>query len=382
MNTISYAVIGCGGRMNGLVSHFRNRDDVRLKGGWDPSRENVQHMLDQLNNGEGLIYSSYKELVSDPEIDWVLVGSPNIFHKEHIIAAFEQKKHVFSEKPLATSLEDCLAINRSHQQSGKLFATGFTLRYASIYRKTKEILASGRLGNIISINACENIRPGHGAYIMKDWRRKRELAGPHILEKCVHDLDLINWFTDSVPKKIAAFGGNSMFIPENAHLLSENPEVFEIGWPKLNNPFEPGGDNPFLSDKTIEDNVVSIMVFNNGVHVQFQATMSNTIPERRMYFHCSAGSLIIELYSGILQYKSITDEAVQVINMTGGGHGDGDVNIMNELHDSMVNGTIPVCGGEEGLRSAVVGIAIDEARKTGTIIDLSTIWKSLGVTNE
>ena len=240
--------------------------------------------------------------------------------------------------------------------------------------------ASGKLGKIISINACENIPPEHGSYIMKNWRRKRELSGPHILEKCVHDLDLINWFTDSVPLKIAAFGGNDMFIPANNHIYENKSAVFD-NWPhdNVSDRYDEDDKNPFLSEKTIEDNVVSIMEYANGIRVQFQATMSNTIPERRMYFHCTGGTLIVELYTGTLQFKAIGDEAVQMLNLTGGGHGDGDFHIMKELHDSMVNGTVPVCGGDEGLLSAVVGITIDKAREKGKIIELSDVWESLGV---
>jgi predicted dehydrogenase len=379
MKKINYAVIGCGGRISSLIKELADKMDVELKGGWDPSLANVTHMLDSINSGKGKIYSSYIELVSDPEIDWVLIGSPNAFHKEHITAAFAEGKHVFSEKPLATTINDCIEIDKYHQASGKLFATGFTLRYATIYRKAKEILVSGKLGKVISINASENIAPFHGAYIMEDWRRKKDLAGPHILEKCVHDLDLINWFTESVPKKVAAFGGNDMFIPENNHLYNNHKELFQTPWKVVEEAYEHAENNPFLSDKTIEDNVVAIMEFVNGIRVQFQATMSNAIPERRMYFHCTGGTLIVELYSGILQYKSLADEAVQMISLVGGGHGDGDYNIMKELHDSMIHGTIPVCGGKEGLLSAVVGIVIDEAREKGLIIDLSEIWKSLGI---
>jgi len=380
MNTIKYAVIGCGQRINGLIEQFTDKEDVELIGGWDPSKANVQKILDQRNNGKGKIYSSYEELVRDTDIDWVLIGSPNVFHKDHIIAAFENGKHVFSEKPLATNIEDCIKINSDHKKYGKLFATGFTLRYATIYRKTKEILSSGKLGKIVSINACENILPEHGSYIMKNWRRKRELSGPHILEKCVHDLDLINWFTDSVPQKIAAFGGNDMFIPENNHLYEKESEVFDNWpWDNVTDKYDEDDNNPFLSEKTIEDNIVSIMEYSNGIRVQFQATMSNTIPERRMYFHCTGGTLIVELYTGTLQYKAVGDEAVQLLNLTGGGHGDGDFHIMKELHDSMINGTVPVCGGDEGLLSAIVGITIDKARTESQIIDLSDVWESLGM---
>jgi len=380
MRIIRYAVIGCGDRISSLLEEMKQKSGIELKGGWDPSSANVQLMFDLRNNGIGKIYSSYEEIVNDSEIDWILIGSPNVFHKIHIIEAFTNGKHVFSEKPLATSIEDCIEINKSHINSRKLFATGFTLRYASIYRKTKKILSSGQLGKIISINASENIRPDHGAYIMKNWRRKRELAGPHILEKCVHDLDLLNWFTESVPVKIASFGGNNMFIPENEYLLKKDRNLFEC-WPggNVKDKYDESKKNPFLSVKTIEDNVVSIMEYANGIRVQFQATMSNTIPERRMFFHCSGGTLIVELYSGSLRYKAIGDKKETVLELTGGGHGDGDTHIMNELHDSMIHGTIPVCGGNEGLQSAVVGISIDSAREKGKVLDISNIWKTLGM---
>jgi predicted dehydrogenase len=380
METINYAIIGCGGRIRGLVEHLRDKKNVKLLGGWDPSEANVKQLLDMKNGGKGKVYSSYEDIVNDTDVDWVLVGSPNVFHREHILAAFAKGKHVFSEKPLATTIDDCLEINKGHKKSGKLFATGFTLRYASIYRKTREILSSGMLGKIVSINACENILPDHGSYIMKNWRRKKELAGPHILEKCVHDLDLLNWFTDSVPLKIAAFGGNNMFIPENQSLYELDKDSFDaVRWKSVAEKFEEDDSTPFLSEKSIEDNVVSILEYANGIRVQFQATMCNTIPERRMYFHCTKGTLIVELYTGSLRYKVLGEEAEQHLSMVGGGHGDGDKQIMKELYDSMVKGTEPVCGGEEGLLSAVVGISIDRAREEGNILNLQNIWKSLGV---
>jgi len=377
---INYAIIGCGARISELMKHLEKKNNIELKGVWDISEKNAKDLLDKRNNGEGKVYKSYEEIVNDNEIDWVLVGSPNAFHKEHIIAAFNNSKHVFSEKPLAINIEDCIDINKVHKDSGKLFATGFTLRYATIYRKTKELLSSGILGNIVSINASENILPEHGAYIMKNWRRKKELAGAHILEKCIHDLDLLNWFTDSLPKTIATFGGNDMFIPKNEQVYIDHKEIFEsANWDRISDKFEQSDENPFLSDKTIEDNIVTIMEYKNGIKAQFQATMCNAIPERRMFFHCTKGTLIVELYSGTVKYKAIGDDAVKIMNFVGGGHGDGDLHIMEELHDSMVNGTKPICSGSEGLRSAVVGISIDNARIEGKVLDISGVWESLGI---
>lgn len=375
----TYAVIGCGLRLQGLVKLLAAHREVSLRGAWDPDSGNCETLcrLGDRGTGTARAYASYRDLVADPAVDWVLVGSPNAYHAEHILAAFQAGKHVFTEKPLATTIEDCTATVRAAREHGRLFATGFTLRYAPLYRRVKELLDSGLLGRIVSIDANENITPDHGAYIMTNWRRHRDLAGPHILEKCVHDLDLLNWFTGSVPVRVAAFGGNSLFLPENAGLLDRAP-VFS-GAPGTWSDTSQTGLDPFTSEKTIEDNVVAILEYANGIRAQFQATMANVLPERRMYFSCTAGNLVVDLYQGTLRYRTLEDRETHVFGGSGPDlHGGGDANIVAGLVDSMVRGTPPVCSGQEGLRSAVAGIAIDQARREGRIVDLAETWKVLG----
>lgn len=115
------------------------------------------------------------------------------------------------------------------------------------------------------------------------------------------------------------------------------------------------------------------------IGVQFQATMSNDIPERRMYVSGSEGTAIVELYSSELRYRRMGDEAVSSIDFGADGHGGGDDFIMKELYDTMANDAPPKCSGEEGLRSAVAALAIDQSAREGRIIDLAPTWESLGV---
>lgn len=268
-----------------------------------------------------MVCKTYHEAVADKNADWVMVFSPNCYHKEHIIAAFEAGKNVFSEKPLATTIEDCKAIYDAHKKTNLIFATGFVLRYAPIYRKAKEILTSGKLGFIISLAASENITPSHGSYIMKNWRRFAKFAGPHILEKCCHDLDLLNWFTDSLPTKVSSFGALKLFKSENIKILDKLNEkgrkAFE-GW------HDPVGEKcPFSAEKDIVDHQCASMIFRNGVSANFHATLSNAIPERRIYFSCSEGTMITELYSQTLKYARIGEESKE-ISFKGDLHGGGD----------------------------------------------------------
>ena len=371
---IGVAVIGAGGRGKYVTSNLLNdsKHQVKVMSVFDPDKAMSQAAVDYWNDKDVKICDAYQDAIKTPGVDWVLVFSPNAYHKEHILAGFKAGKHVFSEKPLATSIEDCKAIYKAHQKSGLLFATGFVLRYAPIYIKAKEIIESGKLGKILSIDANENITPAHGGYIMMNWRRHTELAGPHILEKCCHDLDLINWFANSVPSRVAGFGGLDYFVPENQHYMKKYGKETFASW---SDPHRV--DSPFTSDKDLMDNQVAIMEYRNGIRVMFQATMSNAIPERRMYFSCTEGTMIVELYSRVLKYRRIGDEGETVINFSGDGHGGGDSYIMQALYECMVKHSKPKCGGDEGLESAVVAMGIDQAIRERTMVDLAPVWKQL-----
>jgi predicted dehydrogenase len=213
---------------------------------------------------------------------------------------------------------------------------------------------------------------------MMNWRRNSKYSGPHILEKCCHDIDLINWFTNSLPSRVTSFGGNDFFIPENKNLkdkyiLEDGKTSYFDGWP--GKPQEE--ECPFSSEKDIVDNQVAILEYRNNIRVCFQATCSNAIPERRMYFSCSEGTIIAESYSGEVQWKKIGGE-LNMLSMAKGSHGGGDQFIMQEFLDSIRSGSEPKCGGNEGLNSTVSALAIEDSRLKNQIIDLEPVWEKLG----
>lgn len=119
-----------------------------------------------------------------------------------------------------------------------------------MYVKLKELIDSGTLGRIISVEANEILSPSHGGYIMRNWRRFKEQAGPHILEKCCHDIDILNWLIGSVPTRVASFGGTNIFVPENRPEDDSTRLLYEK-WPQAWEDVD-----PFLSEKNIADNQV------------------------------------------------------------------------------------------------------------------------------
>ena len=373
--TIGVAVIGTGARARCVVGHLLedSEGNVKIVSVYDPDAAEMDYACGVWKSPDARRCSSSQEAIAAPGVDWVMVFSPNAFHKQHILEGFAAGKHVFSEKPLATSIEDCKTIYDAWQASGLLFATGFVLRYANIYRRMKELLDSGKYGRILTVEANEHIRPGHGGYIMCNWRRHSSVAGPHILEKCCHDLDLVNWFCGSLPSRVFSFGGREFFRPENRRLEEKyGKETFHV-W---RDPHRI--ETPFNDDSDLMDNQVSVAEFRNRIRVSFSSTMSNAIPERRMCFRCTEGTLDLDLYRMRIRCRNLGEEGVTELQFAGDGHGGGDDYIMKELYDTMKNGTPPKCSGSEGLESAVFSLALDRSARTGEVVDLEPVWKSLG----
>ena len=370
------AVLGAGNRARYVVKNLL-RDSggaVRVVSAFDPDRTLLDETLRKIwGSSDALAASSAEEAIHAPGVDWVMVFSPNSCHRDHILAAFAAGKDVFAEKPLATTIDACKEISEAQRRSGRVFATGFVLRYAPIYRRAKELLDSGMFGRLLLIEGNENIAPDHGGYIMCNWRRLTKCAGPHILEKCCHDLDLINWFCGSLPSRVASFGGRDFFKPENNRLMEKYGEKTFKSW------WDPHAQaTPFTDDTDLMDNQVSIAEFRNRIRVTFTATMSNAIPERRLSFACAEGTMKLNLYSNIIRYRRLGDEGVTELNFSGDGHGGGDSYIMKELYETMSRGVPPKCSGAEGLRSAVFALALDQAARNGEIVDLEPVWKALG----
>lgn len=381
MKTIG--VIGCGGRIRGVLGNIQGiGDDIRIGAIYDPSPVSIDAIRAQFGLKDVAVCGTYQELLARPEIDWVFIGSWNNAHAQQSIDAFAAGKDVFCEKPLATTTGDCLRVLRAWRESGRLFSMGFTLRYSPHYRRISQLLNEGRIGKIISLEFNETLGFNHGGYIHGNWRRLRENAGTHLLEKCCHDIDLVNWFVGSRARRVASFGGCDFFTPENRarqEEIGKSPE----GCTAYEQWADPWRENPFTSRKDIVDNQVAIIEFENRVRATFHTNCNTALPERRMYICGSEGTLRADLITGNLELRRIgwdtKNEDLDNANAGGDGHGGGDAVLGRSLRESIINGTPPFTGVEDGLRAAFLAFAIDEACDSGTVVEMSALWKEAGL---
>lgn len=378
MKQVNIGLVGCGGMGRSLAFKLLDCDDrLKVTALFDPDRKSIDRTREKVPGAR--VCEDYGEMLALPDLHWVMIASWNCFHCDQVVAAFEAGKHVFCQKPLAINIDQCLRMVRAWRDSKKMFNIGFTLRYSPHYRKLKELVAGGAIGRVISMEFNETLDFNHGGFIMGDWRRLRENAGTHLLEKCCHDIDLVNWMIGCRVARVASFGGLDFFVPENAGRMDSLParldgkKAYDTwgGLVKL---------NPFLSDKDIVDNQVAIMQYENGVRTTFHTNCNAAIPERRMYILGTDGTIRADVLQGTIELKKIGfgTEIEDYSTSGSGGHGGGDKVLARELADSMLKQVPPSVGMQEGLESSVVCFAMDQALDNNEVVSLAPLWHKVG----
>lgn len=164
-------------------------------------------------------YADYRALVADPRVNLVAVCVPATAHQEIATAALRAGKHTFIEKPLALALDDCdrLATEAARAEaSGARSAVGFNLRSHRLVRQAKDILASGRLGEIELLRSLWTA-DWSGAE-RPSWHATRAHGGGALLEIGTHLADLWRWLLDSEVETVQAASRSAAFDDQTATL--------------------------------------------------------------------------------------------------------------------------------------------------------------------
>lgn len=379
---IKLGLIGTGGRLRGIIRRLLREappGSIQVAAAYDPDPKSLLALESDCGPGFERMPSE-EALTGHSDIDWVFIGSWNVFHARQAIAALQAGKNVFCEKPLATTLEDCLAVKAAVEKTGRLFAFGLVLRYSPHYQKIREMVQGGSIGRIISFEFNETLGFNHGGYIFGNWRRKTKNAGSHILEKCCHDLDLMNWITGDLPIRVASFGGRDFFIPAHEHhvarigLSSSGVPAYET-WPDSDR------TNPFGGDADIMDNQVAILQYAQGVRATFHTNCNAGIPERRLYLCGTEGAIRADAITGLIEWQRIghATQIEQIPTGVAGGHAGGDEIMARGLVETLLHGKPPLASVDDGIRSAAVAFAIDQAVQEQRVVDVGPLWQSAGV---
>lgn len=149
----------------------------------------------------GRAYSSYREVLDDPDVEAVVIATPHATHEEIAVAAAGAGKHTLLEKPMSHTLASCEAIVRAFED-GPVLLLGHVTRFSRAFRLAKEMIAAGEIGEPVAGHA--SMRKRWWEPNRRDWHLDRAQGGGVLLTGGIHALDRLMWLLDQPVVSVAA----------------------------------------------------------------------------------------------------------------------------------------------------------------------------------
>jgi predicted dehydrogenase len=152
------------------------------------------------------IYETIEATLAASHPELVIVCTKDSTHDDIIVAALESGADVISEKPMATTIEKIRRIRDAEKRTGRHVDVSFNYRFAPTAARLKQLLLSGVIGTLTSVDFHWYLDNTHGADYFRRWHAYTENSGSLFVHKATHHFDLLNWFIAADPESVSAFG--------------------------------------------------------------------------------------------------------------------------------------------------------------------------------
>ena len=215
METIGVGVIGCGGMGRSLATSAHAVEGIEIICVSDVQEALAGKLASDLDTSHTL---DYHELLANDQIRAVLIASPPFMHSPMAVDAANAGKHVFSEKPMAPSLEACDAMIAAAEENSVKLTIGLVCRYHATHSKVHEIVQSGELGAPACMMVHRIGGPWSSGYSHTPWRLERAKSGGSLMEINAHEIDFMRWTCGDVA---SVYGAGGQYGPDK----SDYPDV-------------------------------------------------------------------------------------------------------------------------------------------------------------
>jgi predicted dehydrogenase len=203
-----YAIIGTGDRATSMWGRpvlQEYSDVVELVGLCDvnPMRAEASK---QLMGASCPVFTRFDEMCERAKPDLLMVTTVDNFHHEYIVKALDRGIDVITEKPMVIDEKQCQAVLDAEARNKRKIIVTFNYRYAPRHRIVKELLMSGEIGRVLSVDFAWYLDVIHGADYFRRWHRLRNGGGTLFVHKATHHFDLVNWWLDADPVEVVASG--------------------------------------------------------------------------------------------------------------------------------------------------------------------------------
>ena len=151
-------------------------------------------------------YTDFDLMMKETKPEILIVTTMDSTHDEFIIKGLNYGSNILTEKPMTTDEVKCQAILEAQRKSGKEVIVTFNYRFSPHRAKIWELINSGEIGEVTSVDFHWYLDTSHGADYFRRWHRKREFGGSLWVHKASHHFDLLGWWLDSEPEEVFAYG--------------------------------------------------------------------------------------------------------------------------------------------------------------------------------
>lgn len=420
MKQVTAILIGAGLRGGYVYSSYalEHPNEFRIVAVAEPDPVRRREYAQKHQIPEELQFHSYEELLEKEKMaDCAMVCTQDNMHFEPVVKALEKGYHVLCEKPMSTKAEEIMKMGEMAEKYGRELSICHVLRYSSFFMKLKELIDSGKIGKLMSIQHIERVGYWHHAhsFVRGNWRNAQE-SSPMILQKCCHDMDILLWLTGSKCRKVSSFGKLSFFKAENApkdapercldgcphrdncafyapKFYLEHPKAVEDGLIYAVTPdirpeavtealkTGPYGRCVFHCDNTVVDHQVVNLEFENEVNVSFAMSAFTDRCAREIRVMGTKGEIVGNMEDGEIVAYDFLDSSVEKIQLhtPKTGHNGSDTRMMKEFvqliaaDGELKNRT----NAAVSVESHLMALAAEESRLSGETIDFEAYKTSL-----
>ena len=428
MKKLRVIIVGAGNRGNTYAKHMSKLPDkYEIVGMADPAEGHRKHFQDAYGVPAENCYESWEQILAQPKMaDVAVITTVDNMHYEPAMLAIEKGYDLLLEKPVATTAQQCAEIANAARKKGVRVLVCHVLRYTPFYTKIKELLMSGVIGQVVSIDQVEGIGNVHfsHSYVRGNWHTT-ETAAPMLLAKSCHDLDIVQWLMDKPCKRVSSYGSLTHFTAENApegapvrcadgtcpvretcpynciHYYYDRKtnyyrSVITTGISKEMLPTDEEvmqalnttdyGLCVYHANNDVADHQVVSMEFEGGATANLTVNAFNR-GGRYIRVYGTKGELYAHMGGTHLQLYTFEDKELTTVQVQEqeesiiGGHGGGDEGIVSELYEYL-------SGDYQGFRAAdldvsvrnhMIGFAAEVARENGTVEDVQQMLTTYGM---
>ncbi|TGA95887.1 Gfo/Idh/MocA family oxidoreductase [Streptomyces sp. MZ04] len=214
-----------------------------------------------------LISTDHRKVIEDPDVDAVVILTPDHTHAQLACEALREKKPVFVEKPLEIGIEACDEILRTAYETGTRLYVGHNMRHMPVVRLMRDIIERGEIGEVKTVWVRHFVAYG-GDWYFKDWHAERQHTTSLLLQKAAHDIDVLHWLSNGYARQVQALGDLMVY--------GDNPHRRAPGEPKSDDWYTKDGHWPPHTQRDlnpvidVEDVSLVNMRLDNGVLASYQ----------------------------------------------------------------------------------------------------------------